>query len=237
MRVAVIVMLSFLIASLSLKSRLFMIFSGIDVINYGEFSSADDIGNTLPKFTANQQLFTFGISKYLGSNITLGSNLKLLNSNLETYNAMALSSNISATYYVQEKDFTCTFLVKNIGTTINSYTDINEELPLEVQFGLSKSLKHLPFRYSIILHHLNVYDISNDLEKESVAKKLLRHVILGAELNPFRKNIYLRAGFNFDRREDLKLSSAFTMSGFSWGVGVSIKKIQIKLFLYIFQLL
>ena len=40
--------------------------------------------------------------------------------------------------------------------------------------------------------------------------------------------INLRAGFNFQRREDLKLTSSFNMSGFSFGLGFSIKKIQIN---------
>ena len=95
----------------------------------------------------------------------------------------------------------------------------------------------------MVLHHLNQYDISDDynlntiydpitntlqIKDETVAKKLLRHIIIGGELNPFRKSFYLRGGFNFQRREDLKLSSAFSMSGFSWGLGFSIKKVQIN---------
>ena len=154
-----------------------------------------------------------------------------------------MSSNISTTYNNKEKSFTFTLLFKNIGRPIKSYTSEKEDLPFEIQLGLSKYLKYLPFRYSLVLHHLNVYDISNDynlntiydpltnqliVRDETVAKKLLRHVILGAELNPFKKNLYLRAGFNFQRREDLKLNSSFNMSGFSFGLGFSIKKIQIN---------
>ena len=56
---------------------------------------------------------------------------------------------------------------------------------------------------------------------------MLRHVIIGCELNPFKKSLYLRSGFNFQRRENLKLASTFTMSGFSWGLGFEVKKIQI----------
>lgn len=219
-----------------------MIFSGLDAINYGQFTSTDEIGNSGFDFSANQQLFTIGVSKYLGKNFTLGSNIKMLNSNLETYHSITISSNISTTYYLKKKNFSCTFLFKNIGRPLKKYTTENESLPFEIQMGVSKSLEHLPFRYSLILHHLHVYDISNDFfpntiydpitnsvinKDETIAKKLLRHVILGGELNPFRKNLYLRAGFNFQRREDLKLSSSFSMNGFSWGLGFSIKKIQI----------
>ena len=220
-----------------------MIFSGLDAINYGEFIGSDATGNSTSLFTANQQIFTLGTAKQISDKFTLGTNIKLLNSQLESYHSLSLSSNVSTTYFNKENNLAATLLFKNMGKPIKSYTSNSENLPFEIQLGLSKSLQHLPFRYSLVLHHLNVYDISNDYnlntiydlttntmitKRETVAKKLLRHVILGGELNPFRKSLYLRAGFNFQRREDLKLSSSFSMSGFSWGMGFSVKKIQIN---------
>ena len=220
-----------------------MIFSGLDAINYGEFIGSDATGNSTSLFTANQQIFTLGTAKQISDKFTLGTNIKLLNSQLESYHSLSLSSNVSTTYFNKENNLAATLLFKNMGKPIKSYTSTSENLPFEIQLGLSKSLQHLPFRYSLVLHHLNVYDISNDYnlntiydlttntmitKRETVAKKLLRHVILGGELNPFRKSLYLRAGFNFQRREDLKLSSSFSMSGFSWGMGFSVKKIQIN---------
>ncbi|MGY8950721.1 MAG: type IX secretion system protein PorQ [Flavobacteriales bacterium] len=220
-----------------------MIFSGLDAINYGEFIGSDATGNSTSLFTANQQIFTLGTAKQISDKFTLGTNIKLLNSQLESYHSLSLSSNVSTTYFNKENNLAATLLFKNMGKPIKSYTSNSENLPFEIQLGLSKSLQHLPFRYSLVIHHLNVYDISNDYnlntiydlttntmitKKETVAKKMLRHVILGGELNPFRKSLYLRAGFNFQRREDLKLSSSFSMSGFSWGMGFSVKKIQIN---------
>lgn len=220
-----------------------MIFSGLDAINYGEFIGSDATGNSTSVFTANQQIFTLGTAKQLSDKFTIGTNIKLLNSQLESYHSLSLSSNVSTTYFNKENNLAATLLFKNMGKPIKSYTSTSENLPFEIQLGLSKSLQHLPFRYSLVLHHLNVYDISNDynlntiydlttntiiIKKETVAKKMLRHVILGGELNPFRKSLYLRAGFNFQRREDLKLSSSFSMSGFSWGMGFSVRKIQIN---------
>jgi len=220
-----------------------MIFSGLDAINYGEFIGSDATGNSTSVFTANQQIFTLGTAKQISDKFTVGTNIKLLNSQLESYHSLSLSSNVSTTYFNKENNLAATILFKNMGKPIKSYTSNSEKLPFEIQLGLSKSLQHLPFRYSLVLHHLNVYDISNDynlntiydlttntiiIKKETVAKKMLRHVILGGELNPFRKSLYLRAGFNFQRREDLKLSSSFSMSGFSWGMGFSVRKIQIN---------
>jgi len=220
-----------------------MLFLGIDAINYGEFSGADIFGRPTNYFNASDQIITIGGSKKISDYFIFGSNIKLLNSKLETYHSMTLSSNISTTYINRESNFSSTLLIKNIGKPIINYTLNKEDLPFEVQLGLSKSLKYLPFTYSLVLHHLNQYDLSDDynlntiydpitntvqIKDETVVKKLLRHVIIGGELNPFRKAFYLRGGFNFQRREDLKLSSAFTMSGFSFGVGCSLKKIQIN---------
>lgn len=229
--------------SASILPNDFIVFYGIDAINYGEFNHTNDLGDLISTFSANEQLLTLGFSKKIYKNITLGSNIKLLNSSLERYNAMSISSNISATYYFKEKDFSATFLFKNIGRPLKSYTSEIEELPFEIQFGISKYLDHLPFRYSLVFHHLNTFDISNDfypetiydpstnsliIKEEILFKKLLRHVIIGGELNPFRKNFFLRAGFNFQNREDLNPSSFFSMTGFTTGFGFEIKKIQIN---------
>ena len=219
----------------------FFLFTGIDAINYGKFESTDEIGNQLGEFSAHEQVFTFGGAKYLGNNVSLGLNIKLLNSQLETYHSLSISSNIAATYHLEEKSFTGSFLIKNIGTPLKNYTSEKEDLPFEIQMGISKSLKHLPFRYSLVFHHLNIYDISNEfypntiynpetneveIKEETAAKKMLRHIIIGGELNPFRKSFYLRGGFNFQRREDLKLSTKNSAVGFSFGLGFKISKIH-----------
>lgn len=220
-----------------------MLFFGLDAVNYGEFNHTNDIGDVISTFSSNQQLITVGLSKYLNKDIILGSNLKFLNSYLETYHSMSISSNISLTYYLKEKDFCATLLLMNIGKPIKSYTSEQENLPFEIQLGFSKSLDHLPFRYSFVLRHLNIYDISNDFslstiydpltnsliyKDETIVKKMLRHVILGGELNPFRRSFFLRGGFNFQRREDLRPSSIFSMTGFSYGFGFKIKNIEIN---------
>jgi len=220
-----------------------MLFSGLDAINYGDFIGTDDVGNQISTFSANDQILTFGLSKILSDKFILGSNLRILNSNLETYHALSISSNISVTYNSQEERLVLTFLMKNFGRSIKSYTSEKEDLPFELQFGLSKYLEHLPFRYYLHIHNLQQYDISNDFslneiydpltnsivyKDESVAKKLLRHLSIGGELNPFRKSFFLRLGFNFQRREDLDLVSNMTFSGFSFGTGFSIKNIQIN---------
>ena len=211
----------------------------VQAINYGYFERNDVSGYNEGSFSANDQVITFGIGKKINSNFSVGVNLKLLNSNYDVYNALALSSNVSATYFNQDKRFTSTLLVKNIGRQVNYYSSVQERLPGEVQFAISKELAHLPFRYHLSYNNIMNFNIKSsyklliqtnietgelELKEESFAKTALRHIIIGGELNPFRKSLFIRGGFNFQRRFDLATMSRPAMVGFSWGIGFRVFK-------------
>ena len=225
------------------KLEEFGVFSvGLKVMNYGKFEYNDDVGNNLGSFSAHDQVLTFGLGKLINEKFTLGVNLNMLNSQYETYHAFALSSNVSATYFNSENDFTSTLLFKNMGRQLIAYANTEESLPFDLQIGISKSLKHLPFRYSLTFHRLNQFDIKSpykltsqtnietgklEVKDESVAKTALRHLIIGGELIPFRKSLFIRGGFNFQRRFDMSLSTYPAMVGFSWGIGFKVLKFRL----------
>lgn len=211
----------------------------LKLIDYGVFSRTDAIGDIQGEFMVNDHILTFGIGKKLNKRITLGLNVNILNSNYDTYNSFALSSNISSTYFHSEKRFTSTFLIKNVGRQLNPYIDEREELPLNMQIGLSKELAHLPFRYHFSYSSINNFDIKSpykersitsaetgdlEIQQESIAKTVLRHIVIGGELNPFRKSLFIRGGFNFQRRFDMTTLSRPALVGFSWGIGFKISK-------------
>ena len=210
----------------------------LKTINYGIFDRNDENGYTNTEFSANDQVLTFGFAKQLNKMFTIGVNLNLLNSNYDLYHSFAISSNISSTYYNQEKRFTSTLLCKNIGRQVNSYAS-NESLPFEVQFAISKELAHLPFRYHLTYNLINIFDIKSDykltsqtntdsgeleIKKESIAKTALRHIVIGGEFNPFKKSFFIRSGFNFQRRFDLTTITRPALVGSSWGIGFKVMK-------------
>ena len=58
---------------------------------------------------------------------------------------------VAGSYISRDRSFTVSLIAKNIGRQITGYNDGNiEPLPFELQIGLAKKLKHLPFRYSIL---------------------------------------------------------------------------------------
>ena len=55
----------------------------------------------------------------------------------------------------------------------------------------------------------------------------MRHLIFGIEFIPL-DNFYLRAGYNYQRRQELKISNRTAMVGFSWGFGIRISKFHLS---------
>lgn len=211
----------------------------LKAINYGDFERNDATGYNQGSFSANDQVLTFGIGKKVHEKLSVGVTLNLLNATYDTYTAFALSSNISSTYFNSEKRFSSTLLIKNIGRQLNTYSSEKESFPYEIQFAISKELAHLPFRYHLAYNNINKFDVKSpykltnqtnietgelEIKEESIAKTALRHFVIGGELNPFRKSLFIRGGFNFQRRFDLSTVSWPAMVGFSWGIGFRVSK-------------
>ena len=162
---------------------------GVRSIDYGNFEHNDESGNNLGFFAASDQIITIGGSKRLNEKLVFGTNFNFFNSKYESYTSTAVYSNISITYN-NNNNFVSTLLCKNLGRQLDQYSNNIEDLPLNIQFSLSKQLKYLPFRYVITYNYINQFDISSpyklnsqtnfqtgELEtvEESTAKKILRH--------------------------------------------------------------
>lgn len=213
--------------------------------SYGSFTYADETGTTGGEFNASDLAFNIGWARALDSSFSIGANLKFIYSSLESYNSYGLGVDVAGTYQAPRSGLTFSLIGRNIGTQLKPYVSgQNETLPFELQFGLSNKLKHLPFRYSLLLTNLQKWDltyddpndpdqqydpITNEPIEESGASqffdKALRHVVIGGEFLPF-KSISIRMGYNYQRRQELGVSSRMSTVGFSWGLGVKISKFQ-----------
>lgn len=206
----------------------------LNSINYGNFERFSNEGYYEGDFSASDQIISFGVARKISDKLSFGVNFNFLNSSYETYNAQALTSNISTTYINNDKNFTATFLVKNLGRQINNYSSELESIDYDIQIGISKELLYLPFKYHLTYTNLNNFDISSpyklgyqtnvqtgqlEVKEETIAKTFLRHIIIGGELNPYKKSLFLRGGFNFQRRFDLTDVYIPSAVGFSFGVG------------------
>lgn len=215
--------------------------ASIQYVNYGRFNYADFSGNLQGTFSASEMALVFGWGRQLTPKISIGANAKFIYSSLETYKSYGLAIDLATTYYDKFYEFTASLVVKNIGRQLSSYRSGNTEpLPFEIQLGISKKLSHIPFRYSIVATHLEKWDLTyeNPLYVQSIigadenvdnsaklGQKFFSHIVFGGELN-ISDNFVVRLGYNYRRRQEMKVEAKASTVGFSWGFGFRISKFQ-----------
>jgi hypothetical protein len=221
---------------------------GIHYLNYGNFTGADEIGVKTGDFRAADYAINLIYSRQLDSLLTVGVNLKPIYSNLETYSSFALALDAGITYYNPDNLFTASFVIKNLGTQLTTFypNGDSEPLPFEILLGVSKKLKHAPFTFYFVAEHLEKLDLTYQTDEEKKREidpftgepvkedklnefldKAMRHIIIGTQLN-ITENFVLRFGYNYRRRQEMKIDSKIGTVGFSWGVGIKIYKFHLS---------
>jgi hypothetical protein len=223
--------------------------AGIHYVYYGEQPEADEVGNITGTFrAADYALNLFYSRPIIDSFLFVGVNVKPLYSDLETYMSFGMAIDAGITYHNPEKLFTAALVIKNAGMQIVKYypDQERERLPFEIQLGITQELKHAPFRFSIVAQQLQKPDlrfksdldiedqtdpVTGELKEEdklaSFADNFMRHFILGMEFIP-TQNFSVRFGYNYKRRQEMKIDDIPGMVGFSWGFGLKISKFHIS---------
>ncbi len=204
---------------------------GLQYLNYGTMEETDATGTVLGTFTANDFAMSVAYShKY--KNFLFGGTVKLLGSQLASYNAYALGFDFGAVFKHPEKDFTVGIAIKNIGFSLKNYTPEKQSpLPLDAQIGVSFKPSGMPFRFSFTLHHLQKWNIAyeqnvnQDFQEAGFLDQFARHLVIGGELL-IHKAFQVRFGYNHLINRELKLAEVTKLVGFSIGFALKTKAFE-----------
>lgn len=231
----------------SLKLTKSTVVFGMNFISYGDFIAADEMGNINGDFKANEYAFQVGTSKQLMPNLSVGANLKMISSRLEAYQSLGLSADLGLYYDKPEKNSAWGFVIRNAGVQMSKYSDDKrEKLPFDIQLGYSKSLKHLPLRFSAVVHHLHRWNLLFDLPDSDADNTIIgfetsapsrinktidnifRHLIFNGEfLLGANQNLAIRFGYNHQRKKEMTVNSYRSFAGFSGGFSFKVKAFQL----------
>ena len=217
---------------------------GLNYLDYGKITPADVNGaQSGSSLTANETCFNLAWSHaVIDSNFTLGVNVKTIFSHLDAYASIGSAIDFGVTYYNPINNFTVAGVIKNTGKIWKPYVEGHKEkLPFEIQLGISFKPKFVPIRLSVIYENLEKWDliysnpappssvntVTGEIVKENKSKvfgdKLMRHFVFGTEFI-ITKNIFLQAGYNYQRKVELANPAKTDFSGFSFGFGFRVYK-------------
>lgn len=219
--------------------------AGMQFLDYGDFDAANTIGEITGKFYASDYSLNLAYARPLiDSMLSVGATVKTIYSKLGEYTSIGNALDIGAVYYNNKRLFSAGLIIKNIGKQWKTYTVHHEPLPFEIQLGVSKKINHAPFRINFTFIHLEKWDLTyinpnaivTDpitglvIEKSKFSKwadKLGRHVVFGGEVL-ISKNFHLRLGYNYLRRQEMKIGTKPGIAGFSFGFGLKVYKFNLS---------
>jgi hypothetical protein len=212
--------------------------AGLTYLNYGSFTETDIAGTITGSFRAAEYALSLIYSRQIDSLFTVGITFKPVLSQLEKYTSAGFAFDLGASWHNKSNLFSAGFVIRNAGYQITTYTGgLHEKLPFEIQAGLSQSLAHAPFRFSLTLRHLEKFDLTHQYATQIASEdtkvrsgfleNAMRHAVLGVELIP-HKNFYFCIGYNYQRRRELQIESKVSTVGFSWGFGINTSIMNIE---------
>lgn len=218
--------------------------ASMNFASYGQFLETDEFGTIVGTFKASDYSLNFAYGKQLNKLFSYGASIKFLYSDYYIYNSFGIAADLSATFCDTLRNITATVQIKNVGRQINNYIDgADESFPAEALIGISKRLAHTPLRFNLTYRHLETFDLSYtdpfdlgdvdpvtgeaQIKTINFGNKLSRHFILAAEIL-LTKNFHINAGYNFERRKELMVTTRPGLTGFSFGVSMKISKFIIS---------
>jgi len=151
-----------------------------------------------------------------------------------------LAVDVGVLYSDSANLFSASFLVKNMGTQLKKYPGTTaDDLPFDLQVGLTKRLSKAPFSLSLTaqrLHRFNIryedslFNNENGFRNSGNAfiGKLFDHLVLGTTIY-VGDRVEVYGGYNFLRRRELNIGNAANgLNGFSMGLGALFGKLSIR---------
>ncbi len=226
----------------------FTVHGGIQYMDYGKIPQADEFGTITGEVRASEMAFTLGGARALSEKLSLGLNLRYGMSTFDVSRASALAADVGAMYADTVRKMTIALTLRNYGVQLGAYNDQREDIPYDLQLGFSKRLRYLPFRFSVIAHHLHQWDIrhndptivaenSTDFEGNPIKPRgnpvidnFFRHLIFNGEFLIGRAEAFrLRVGYNHLRKRELSVTNLRSLAGFSGGVGLKFGRFRLDM--------
>jgi hypothetical protein len=215
---------------------------GVNYFDYGTITQTDASGNILGTFRPIDYVVQVMASKQYHERFWYGITMKYINSNYGLYRSSGLAFDVGVTYYDSANRLQVSMVVKNMGTQLKTYdgTGTKEELPFDIQAGITKRLAKAPIQFSLTAHHLQQFNIyyndttfrasegEDGFNSNNTFQKIFSHLVLSTQVFLHEK-LEVSAGYNFLRRQELNAYNISSgLNGFSLGAGILLKKLHIR---------
>ena len=190
-------------------------------MDYGKMKQVDANNVQTGEFSA-REISVAGYFAYMLSNHFVGGvTAKFITSYIGGYNSMGMGIDLGINYYDDEREWSVSFVAKNLGGQLKAYNDEYDAMPIDFQLGASKKFAHTPFRLSATLVDLNHWNY-----------KAINHLVVGLDAQ-LSESIWVGAGYNFRRASEMDINDTngggTHGAGLSFGAGVNLNRFKLNI--------
>lgn len=190
-------------------------------MDYGSMKEVDADNVQTGEFSAKDIAIGGTFSYELTNKIIGGITARFVTSYIGDYSSIAMSVDLGLNYYDPDHEWSVSAVAKNLGGELKSYEDEYNKMPFNLQLGVTKRIMHGPLRVSLTATDLSHWDYD-----------AVNHLVAGLDiiLSP---QIYLAAGYNFRRSEEMKIQSSDNdeesshWAGVSFGAGLQLERFKL----------
>jgi hypothetical protein len=204
-------------------------------LDYGSLPQTDASGNISGTFRPVDFVVQASAAAPYRQKWNYGGTLKFIHSSYGQYRSSGIAADVAVSFEDSTNLFSASIMARNMGTQLTSYAGEGEDLPFDLQVGITKRLARSPLGFSLTAHHLHrfnlayndtVFNNENDLfSSTGTITKVLDHLVLATHIH-LGKNLEAIAGYNFLRRRELAAGEGNGLTGFSVGFRARFHKLS-----------
>ncbi len=201
----------------------------VQYIGYGSIMQTDPSGNELGNFNPRDYQVQLTASRRYLDKWHYGGSLQFIQSNYGAYRSSGMAITLGMNYFDSTRQFQAGLVMKHMGIQLRNFVPgQTENLPFELQAGITKRLARAPLQFSVTLRDLHRLILYKPDSTISTADQIFQHVVLGAQAFIGDK-IELGVGYNHLRRRELSIANTSNgLTGFSLGAGILINRFQFR---------
>lgn len=214
-------------------------------VDYGQLQAADAAGNLMGRFRANDYVVQLSAARRYLEKWHYGASVKFIHSSYQPYQSAAIAVDVGVDYFDSTTGISLAVLAKNMGAQLKSYASEKEDLPFDLELGLTKRLQKAPFAFSVTIQQIHRFNLlygdtvfngeTNIPVTNSFFNKAVQHIVFATHIF-IGKQLEATVGYNHLRRSELSLGTTGNgLTGFSAGVAARFDKLHISYAYSIYQ--
>lgn len=206
-------------------------------VDYGPVPQTDAAGNRSGNFRPVDYVVQISAGRKYLERWNYGAAVKFIHSGYHLFRSSALALDFGVLYSDTTHLLSASLLAKNMGVQLRTYAGEGEDLPFDLQIGITKRLAKAPLGFSVtgqqlhqfnILYNDTVFNNENDFPSNArFFKKVFNHLVIATHIF-IGNNLEATVGYNHLRRQELNAGpSGNGLNGFSMGIRMKFSRLQV----------